>query len=607
MNTSKPTRPLLTVIAIAVLATIAGCDRPQQAPEEEGVKVETGVTDDLFQVERSFPDYFLEHFENFQPQTYAIEGAPVWSINNPDFWAANTIVIEGDDGLIVYDTGLSHEHGEAALAEIRKISDKPIRTIFYSHHHPDHYNGTDAMVPREDVDAGRVRIYAWENFEEELASEFGATGPIQALRLGYYTGTFLRPEDQHYHGCCGRRYGGTAGYIPPTHTLSEDVTLNLSGVRVEVIYTGGEASSEFGLRLPDYNTMIVADEIYPAHPNMYTIRGAQFRKTDGYLRAYDTVLRYPDTEHLLGTHMPPISGSENIREIITKYRDLVQYVHDQSVRRINKGDGIPELREAFVDVPAWLEMTPYNREMYGTLEHNAAQQYAGYMGWFNGDATDYKPTPKGEAARRYVGLMGGRDAVVREAADALRGGDPQWAAELLTHVIRADASDEEARRLKAAALRTLGYAELNTTWRAWYLTSALEYEGQIDLAQIAAYFGTIIFPDPASVPLSNVFENYRYRVEPEAVAGNTIRLAIDVDSDEDLTLTLRNGVLILEEGVSDEADVVIRASRDALNPVLRGEISWADAGFETSGDAALATGFWEYFDNDVFADHVSVR
>lgn len=52
---------------------------------------------------------------------------------------------------------------------------------------------------------------------------------------------------------------------------------------------------------------------------------------------------------------------------------------------------------------------------------------------------------------------------------------------------------------------------------------------------------------------------------------------------------------------------MIRASRDALNPVLRGEISRADAGFEASGDAALATGFWEYFDNDVFSDHVSVR
>ena len=112
-------------------------------------------------------------------------------------------LLRGKTDSLVYDTGLSRENGEAILAEIKKFSSKPIKVIFYSHHHTDHYNGTDALVSQEDVASGKVKIYAWENFEEELASEFGATGPIQALRLGYYTGVFLSPEDDHHHGCCG--------------------------------------------------------------------------------------------------------------------------------------------------------------------------------------------------------------------------------------------------------------------------------------------------------------------------------------------------------------------------------------------------------------------
>lgn len=302
------------------------------------MNIPSAFAENKYEVERSWPDYFIKHQENYVPKVYKIPGAPVWSINNTENWAANTILIEGDKGLIVYDTGMSKENGEAVMKEIRKISNKPITTVFYSHHHSDHYNGTSAFVKPEDVSAGKVKIYAWENFEEELASEFGATGPIQAVRVGYYTGTFLSKEEQHYHGCCGPKYGGNSGYIPPTDTLHGDTTLNIDGIKLEVVFTGGEAASEFGLRLPAHEIFIVADEIYPAHPNMYTIRGAQFRKTDGYLRAYDTVLAYTNTEHLLGSHMPPISGKAKVRRVVTKYRDLVQYVHDQSVRMINKGE-----------------------------------------------------------------------------------------------------------------------------------------------------------------------------------------------------------------------------------------------------------------------------
>ena len=75
-------------------------------------------------------------------------------------WVSNIFLIEGDDALIVYDTGLSRENGEAVLAEILKISDKPIRTIFYSHHHTDHYNGTDALVSA-DADILAEYIAVW--------------------------------------------------------------------------------------------------------------------------------------------------------------------------------------------------------------------------------------------------------------------------------------------------------------------------------------------------------------------------------------------------------------------------------------------------------------
>ena len=127
------------------------------------------------------------------------------------------------------------------------------------------------------------------------------------------------------------------------------------------------------------------------------------------------------------------------------------------------------------------------------------------------------------------------------------------------------------------------------------------------MAQSAKFFSTIIFPNPETVSLDSIFENYRYQVIADKVGGKNFTLAIDVETDEDITLELRNGVLVLHDGVTENADVVIKTSRADLNPILSGKATWSDASFETTGDKDLATSFWTYFDSNIFADHISVR
>ena len=173
-----------------------------------------------YQVERTWPDYFLEHKKLFTEQagTYQAGDLPVWTVHVPGGWIGNSTIIEGKDGLIVYDTSVNVEAGAYIAAEIRKLSDKPIKAIFYSHHHTDHYNGTSALVTPEQVADGSVKIYAWDNFEEEIANEFGAILPRQLMGVFYYGPDLLPPEEKHYHGCCAPRVLGASRvtYLPPT-------------------------------------------------------------------------------------------------------------------------------------------------------------------------------------------------------------------------------------------------------------------------------------------------------------------------------------------------------------------------------------------------------
>ncbi len=563
----------------------------------------------LATAEPSWPPALVAQRDYFTPAVYPVANAPVWSVNNADDWAANSLIIEGDNSLIVYDTGLSVEHGEAVMREIRRYSDKPVKTIFYSHHHPDHYNGTTGFVSAEAVAAGEVTIYAWENFVSEKEAEFGATGPSQAVRVIYYLGSALPPSEQHHHGCCGSKYGGTPGYLAPTALLSGDTTLQIDGVTIEAFYTGGEASSEFGLYLPDYKTVFVADEIFPSLPNIYTLRGSKFRDAQGYMRAMDKVLSF-DVEVMMGTHLVPIVGSSEIRRTVSRYRDLVQWIHDQSVRFINKGDNMAQLKQRFQEVPSYLDNGLFSQEFYGTLEHIAPQMYAGYVGYFNGDAIEYKPTAPAEAARRTVDLMGGRDRVYAAAEQYFSDGDAQFAAELVTLLIRIDSRDQPARNLKAAAFRQLGYAEINTTWRSWYLTAALELEGKLQLERVIPRLKRLLMGDVAEQSAVDAFYSLRYRVMAEQSDGRRIALRLQVDDEPAFVGVLENGVLRIAAPPA-ASDAVLSLPRSLLNALLIGNVDWADALADgrigVAGQQRAAEQFFALIDRNPFMASMAVQ
>ena len=523
-----------------------------------------------YQVERSWPPYFLEHQKLFTEKagTYRAGKHLVWTVHVPGGWIGNSTIIEGEDGLIVYDTSVNTEAGAHIAAEIRKLSDKPIKAIFYSHHHTDHYNGTSALVSKEQVDSGEVKIYAWENFPREVANEFGAILPRQLMGVFYYGPDILGPEEQHYHGCCAPKVlGGAPGYIPPSDLLKKDIQLEIAGVTINVFYTGGEAISEFGLHLPDYDMVIIGDEFFYALANVHSIRGSKPRLPENYLYALDKV-REIQPQWLLGSHIMPMQGKEQIEEVVTASRDAIQYLWDQSIRYINKGYTPAELQQKFSELPAYLDKPPYTRPMYGTPWIIAPEIYHGWVSWFTGDATDLLPTEPVEKARRYVRMMGGRDVVFAEAERAFNSSDHQWAAELTQLLVRIDHEDWDARYLKAAALRARGYQELNTIARAWYLNGANELEGKVD-SRMLLRMGTRV--TQGSLPAKELLDSWRYQVDAEKVGDTRVTLGVNfTDSEQSFLLDLRNSVLDIREVPFPKSTPTVSLDIRQLRSILSG-------------------------------------
>ena len=516
-----------------------------------------------YDVERSWPEYFLEHRRRTVEMqgTYQCGDLPVWTVHCPLGFLGNATIIEGDDGLIVYDTGVNAEAGAHIASEIRRLSDKPVRAIFYSHHHGDHYNGTSAIVDRAAVESGEVAIYAWENFETERSNEFGEIALRQAMGIAYYGGAFLPPEDMHHHGIGTLPAGGTAGFVAPTHLLAEDTTLEISGVALNVFYTGGEAISEFGIHIPQYDMVIIADEFFTGIPNMHTIRGSKPRLPDNYISALERVLSI-GPEWLLGSHIMPIEGKEYIAQTVALYRDATQYLWDQSIRLINKGYTPVELQHALKDLPDHLYEPPYSVPMYGTPITTVPEFFTGWVSWFNGDSTDLFPSEPAAKASRFVDLMGGADTVLTTAKSAHRDGDHQFAAELAQLVVRAEPDSQDAKLVKAAALRALGYQQLNPIVRSWYLTGALELEGAIDPDQILLAMTGMLGVEGSA---RDVASGWRYQLDADKAGVSRIAIGMkDRANGEEFTVRLRNSVLLVEDGIAGDADAVIEVTADQL-------------------------------------------
>jgi alkyl sulfatase BDS1-like metallo-beta-lactamase superfamily hydrolase len=208
--------------------------------------------------------------------------------------------------------------------------------------------------------------------------------------------------------------------------------------------------------------------------------------------------------------------------------------------------------------------------------------------------------------------MGGRDRVLDAARDAFDNDDPQFAAELLTYLIRIDRDDMDARLLKAAAFRKLGYAELNTTWRSWYLTSAMELDGSLTPAGVVGILKGIVYAKLDTQPAIDIIEGMRYRVKAEEVGELEITVSYHIsDSDERLTASLRHGVLVVTEGLAEQTDARLVMTRETFNRIVKNELVTGEAiaagSVQLEGDAKALNAFLQSFDENPFMDRLAIR
>lgn len=512
----------------------------------------------------------------FDPRVYKVANNTYSAVG---WQLGNVVMVEAPEGLIIVDTGESLSDSRKIMAEFRKLTDKPVKAVIYTHFHPDHINGVQAFVSREQVERGEVKIFAHETLLANVVGQGALVGPILGARSAYSFGALLeQPDQKDMNAAIGPLLRAEPStFIAPTDTVGKRLDTTIAGLPVQLLHAPGESPDQIVVYLPDNRVLISADvQQGPAFPNIHTLRGTKFRDPVEWIASID-MLRDLQAEHLVPLHGRPVDGVGKVEEVLRMTRDGMAYVHDQSVRWMNKGLTPDELVEK-VKLPAHLaSYAPYLREFYGTVKHSVRQIYNGYLGWFQGDPVDLDPIPPKDKAERLIAMMGGRDKVLLAAGEAYLKGDYQWAAELSSYAIRMDHDDQLARDIKARAFRKLGYASMNINWRNWYLMSAMELEGKFDGEQIrqrtAEMRKVLLSPDMVRNFTPQIFlQNWVTRVDPDKANDVHLTLGFEFpDIGEQWALEVRRGVAQLHRGIPQGTSLKLTMDKRFMETLLTGE------------------------------------
>jgi alkyl sulfatase BDS1-like metallo-beta-lactamase superfamily hydrolase len=543
-------------------------------------------------------------------QLYAV-GDSAWCLVGNGL--SNQSFVRGPEGIIAIDTGESVEEMRAALVELRSVTPEPIVAVLYTHFH--YVQGTQAVLEdRERMGLPpSVPVYGHERIAANLARTAAAIGPTYSRGLVEQFGTRLPADgpDGLVNVGLGLAYRNaehapfTLGHLPVSRPFSAATTLHVAGLRVDVQPAPSDADDSVTFWFPSLK-LAVHNIVWPVLFNVFAIRGEEYRDPQVLLTGIDHLLGL-DAEHLIAAHGPPMSYGREIRSRVTKYRDAIQFLWDQTVRHTNAGASSVDLAH-LVRLPEEFDDDFITTQYYGVVEHHARQIRSGLFGFFDGDPVNLFPLPRTERANRLIKAMGGVDAV-RAACSATKESDPRWALELAGLLAAGGTADESDGRLLAEVLRVIARRTTAANIRNWCLTRAREADGSLDTARL--YQHRWSRRQLAAWGLRTTLEVLRVTLVPERARGVDVRLELVV-GEESAVLHVRNSVAFVGDsgadrsGVADRGAGVSATARVALDTptwldIMSGTLPWASAvaaGRVTiDGSADRVAAAWQVFDH----------
>ena len=215
---------------------------------------------------------------------YAYTGVPTGTPGNT--FSANAGIVIGNDAVLVVDTLTSAKEAEGFAADIRKITDKPIRYVVNTHYHLDHALGNSFFADMGARIIGHVKC-----------------------RDAVIAGGDKILEDPAAFGLPADFWEGTRTIAPDT-AFERGMIIDLGGIAVKLIHTGfaSHSAGSVIVHIPSQNVLFAGDILFTDfHPYI----------GDGDLSGWEKSLDFiheMNVSHIIPGH-GPLSSNKDIEDM----------------------------------------------------------------------------------------------------------------------------------------------------------------------------------------------------------------------------------------------------------------------------------------------------
>jgi alkyl sulfatase BDS1-like metallo-beta-lactamase superfamily hydrolase len=366
--------------------------------------------------------------------------------------SGNVYLVKTPAGDVLIDTAIAEIAGE-----VKTILDRephgPIKFIIITHAHADHIGGISLWnQPGTQIIAQRNYV----EFIHYITRLEGFFAPRNAAAFN------RAAEDVHPWA------GNFAGKIDPTILFDESYKFTLGGIEFNLFSTPGETPDHLTVWIPAYKAAFIGDNYFGINtqepnsfPNLYAIRGTKPRWALDWIKSLDTVIALKP-EIVLNGHGDPIRGNAEITRRLMRYRDAIQYVHDETVKGMDQGKDVFTLMQE-IKLPPKYDLT----EIFGKVSWSVRGIYNGYAGWYDGNQTSMYEIPPSSVYPDLVKLAGGAEPLTKLALEKLDAGRPVEALHLTEVVLACDPKNTGALNARIKAMEYLKQHTENRIESGW--------------------------------------------------------------------------------------------------------------------------------------------
>ena len=280
--------------------------------------------------------------------------------SNP-FFGANLVVIVNDKDVVLVDTGTTPRSAHALVADIKKLTDKPIRTVINTHWHYDHTDGNSVFGPEVQIiatDYVRQQLSTFDVVHNEpFALSTATAGPNL---IAYFQKQIAAEKDAKAKAALEKKLADTQAALkefehdkteikitPPNMTYTNKMVLHRGAREIDLLFLGrGHTAGDTVVFLPKEKIACTGDLM---ESRIAYMGSAYF---DEWLTTLDALKRLDFTTDLPG-HGAPFTDKALITAFQSYLRDLLVQAKKLRAQGVSADDAAKR-----VDMTAYAKAFP---------------------------------------------------------------------------------------------------------------------------------------------------------------------------------------------------------------------------------------------------------